>query len=261
MKKVICGLNLILLLSIFCFAQKQKANPVGSEESETQSGQTKRNGNKNRNGGNSILKAGTNLEAELQKTLDVKNAAVGDAVILKVRKEIKQDGEIIVPKGARLIGRVTEVREQTKNNAVSKLGVIFDRIEAKNLDAPISATIVSITNVSSSAAVEDVFSSGMSGGSNTSGRVSGAGSGGGLLGGATNAVGGVVNTAGSTVGNVTGTAGQTLGGATQTLGRTVNGIQISQTADASVNGAATISAVNKNLRIEKGTTFRLQLVN
>lgn len=262
MKKIIFGINLILLLSVFCYAQKQRQDPddLGNTEKQSKPAAKRDKNNSNDHDG-SLLKSGTSLEAQLQKTLDVKNAEVGDAVILKVTKEIKQDGEVIVPKGAKLIGRVTEVQEKTKNNAMSKLGVVFERIEGKNLNAPISASIVSITQTAANATVGDVFSTDMSSSSSSSGTVSKGGSGGGLLGGVTNTVGGVVNTATNTLGTVTNTAGQTLGGATQTVGRTVNGIQISQSAEASSSGSTTLSAANKNLRLEKGATFRVELTN
>lgn len=206
-----------------------------------------------------MLKTNTALEAELQKTLDVKNARFGDEVVLKVTKTIKQDGEVIVPKGAKILGRVTEVQEKTKSNAMSKLGVVFDRIEGKNLNSPINATITSITNVASSASLNgDLFSTDSSANSSSTGSVSSSsGSGGGLLGGVTNTVGGIVNTTTNTVGSVTNTAGQTLGGATGTLRNTVNGINISQSASGSANGSTTLSAQNKNLKVEKGATFRL----
>lgn len=260
MKKIIFGLNLILLLSVLCFAQNQKKEPnISEEQSVKQSDQTKRNSGKASK--TLLLEAGATLEAQLQKTLDVKNAEVGDAVVLKVSKEVKQGNEVIIPKGAKLIGRITEVQEKTKNNATSKLGVVFDRIEGKNLNAPISASIVSVTQAATNATVGDVFTSDVSGTSSSTGSVSNSNSGGGLLGGVTNSVGSVVNTTTSAVGTVTNTAGQTLGAASQTLGRTVSGIQISQSAEALTTGSTTLSAANKNLRLEKGATFRLQLIN
>lgn len=253
MKKIIFGLSLILLLSVFCLAQKQKKDPNNLEE-PIKSNQAKSGSNQTSK--NSFLKTGTSFEAQLQKTLDVKDAEVGDSVILKVTKEVRQEGEVVVPKGAKLIGRVTEVQEKTKNSAISKLSVAFDRIEGKNLNAPINATIVSVTQTTVNAAA-DVFSSDISSNSSSSGSASS----GGLLGGVGSAAGSVVNTATNTVGNAANNTGQTLGGATQTVGRAINGIQISQSADASINGSTTLSSQNKNLRLEKGATFRLQLIN
>lgn len=96
-----------------------------------------------------------------------------------------------------------------------------------------------------------------SGSARTSSGTSGGG--GGLLGGATGAVGGVVNTATQTVGGVADTAAHTLGAATQTVGGTLNGIQISQSVSGSVQGSSTLSSQDKNIHLEKGVTFLLQV--
>jgi len=257
MKKIIFGLNIVLLLSVFCFAQKQKTDPNQEITPQKQNGKKT---NRNKQNSDILLQSGTSIEAQLQQTLDVKKASVGDEVVLTTTKTIKQNGQTVVQKGSRLIGRVTEVQQKTKQNAQSKLGVIFDRIEGKNLSAPISATIVSITQATVNTSVGETLNSDISGSSTSSGNVSRTNSGGGgLLGGVTNTVGGVVNTTTNSVGSVTNTAVNTVGETTQTLGRTLNGIQISQSSNASANGSATLSTQNKNLRIEKGVTFQLKL--
>jgi len=262
MKKMILGLNLILILSLAGFAQKPETGK--SRTVKADNGPT--------------VAAGTTLDAQLQQTLDVKKAKVGDQVVMKVTKSIKQNGETIVPKGANLVGRVTEVQQKTKDNAVSRLGVVFDRIQGQNLNSPVNATIVSILSAGANASAGDMLDSDISGTSSSSGRVMGQSSttntsssaGGGLLGGvagtvggvantATNTVGGVAGTATNTVGNVAGATTRTVGGTAQTLGQTVNGIRISPSAGASANGSTTLSAADKNLRLEKGANFQLRL--
>ena len=202
-----------------------------------------------------MLQVGTSLEAQLQQTLDVKKSKVGDEVILTTTKAIKQNGETVVAKGSRLIGRVTEVQQKTKTATASKLGVVFNRIEGKNLSGPISATIVSLTQANANNSVGDTLDSDISGNSNTSGSVSRSNSDGGLLGGVTNTVGGIANTTTNTVGGVT----NTINGTTNALGRTLSGIRLSQSSDSSVSGATTLSAQTDNLRIEKGIMFQLRL--
>jgi hypothetical protein len=255
MKKIIFGLNLIILLSVFCFAQKQKTNPDSVDENTPK----KQNNKKSSQNNDVLLQSGTSIEAQLQQTLDVKNASVGDQVVLTTTKAIKQNGQTVVQKGSRLVGRVTEVQQKTKSNTQSKLGLVFDRLEGKSLSAPINATIVSITQANADANVGDTINSDISGSSTNSGSVSRTNSGGGLLGGVSNTVGGVVNTTTNTVGGVTDTAGQTVGGTTQTLGRTLNGIRLSQSSSVTANGSTTLSTQNKNLRVEKGVMFQLRL--
>jgi hypothetical protein len=249
MKKILFGISLILLLSVAGLAQKNKDTKQVVDPNDKEA---------NRKSEKVLLQSGTNLEAQLQSTLDVKNAKVGDEVVLKTTKAIKQNGETVVPKGTNLIGRITEVQQKSKQNKTSRIGMVFDRIQGKNLAAPISASIVGLTNSATNANAADIFSSSSSTSTSSSGGASSSG-GGGLLGGVTNTVGGVVNTTTNTVGGVTNTAGQTVNGVTQPLGNTVNGIQISKSVSGSAQSSSTLSAQDKNVRVEKGTTFHLQL--
>jgi len=258
MKKLIPGIFLVLLLNVSGFAQRQKTSP---DEEQKPTPVKKQNNKKSDQNGAVLLQTGTSIEAQLQQTLDVKNTSVGDEVILKTTRAIEQNGQTVVQKGSRLIGRVTEVQQKTNDKTQSKLGVIFDRIEGKNLSAPISATLVSVTQVGAKTSLGDTLDSDITGNSQSSGNVSrnSSGGSGGLLGGVTNTVGGVVNTTTNAVGSVTNTAGQTLGGTTNSLGRTLNGIQLTQSSNVNANGSTTLSSQNKNLRLEKGVTFRLRL--
>ena len=202
MKKTIVITFLMLALSVIGFAQKQKKSPEAADTPQDRlelATALKPH---------SFLNAGTMLEAQLQSTLDVEKSKPGDSVVLKTTKSIKQNGETIVPKGTSLIGHVTDVQRRTKDNTNSRIGLLFDRLQGQDLSSPITASIVSITNVQTAANVaDDMLSSDITGSSSTSARSSGGSAAGGLLGGVTNTVGGVTNT----VGGVTNTATQTLG--------------------------------------------------
>lgn len=263
MKRTYILVGLIVTLSLSVLGQKQKTqpndDPAPAKKSKKTTPATSDEG--------SLLKAGTLLNAELQSMVDVRKSKVGDQVILKTTQAIKQNGEVVVPKGTNLIGRITEVKQKTKDDATSRIGMVFDRIQGKSLDMPVNASIVSVVTAQASAAAGDLFSTDVSGGSSTSGTASSgsrsSGGGGGLLGGVGSTVGGVVNTTTSTVGNVAGaatnTVGSTVGSTTGTLGRTVNGLQISSSASGSASSSSTISAQDKNVRIEKGATFQMRL--
>jgi hypothetical protein len=214
------------------------------------------------------LASNTSLAAQLESSLDARHAKVGDRVVLKTIEAVKQNGDTVVPKGARLLGHVTEVQQRTRENSESRLGVTFDRLQKGALDMPITATIVSITQAQTHESVGD---SSLDSGTmaSSSGRMSSSGSqrsggGGGLLGGAGNTVGGVVNTTTSTVGNVAGTttsaAGSTVGATTNTAGNltgSLRGLQITQSSSASADGGSTLSLGTGNLKLESGTTFHL----
>jgi hypothetical protein len=251
MKKSIIAICGILLSGTISFAQQ-----TGSASANSRLG----------------IESGTNVDAELQSTVDVKKAKVGDQVILKTRKAIKRNGQTVLPKGTNLIGRITQVQQKTKENASSKISMVFDRAQGGDLAGPINASIVAITSAQTSAALGDTMDTGISGGSTSSGRVSSSGSGssgGGLLGGVTNTVGGVTNaagqtlggvtnTAGSAVGGVAGTASNTVSGTTGAVRQTINGINISQSASGSLQNSTTLSSPNKNIKLDKGVTFQLR---
>jgi len=218
------------------------------------------------------LQSNTQLAAQLEHTLDARNAKVGDRVALKTTQAVKQNGEVIVPKGARLLGRVTDVQKRTKENGESRIGVIFDRLQKGGLDIPITATVMSITQARSqtgagdSSLDSDLTSSSSARSSGSAG--SGQRGGGGLLGGVGNTVGGVTNTTTSTVGSVAGTTtnavGSTVGATTSTAGNltgSLKGLQITQSSSASAAGGSTLSLGTGNLRLESGTTFNLLVSN
>ena len=261
MKKLFLLLSAIFLLSFTGAAQVNQGSNAGSQAQSSVSKQ-----------GRSISSA-TNVEAQLQNSIDVRKAKVGDPVVLKTTKAIKQNGETIVPKGSNLTGHVTEVQQKAKGNTSSRLGLVFDQIRGQNVTTPITASIISVTGVQAAADSSDLFGSDVMGSSSTSARSSGGASsssggssGGGLLGGVTNSVGGIVNTSTQATGSVTSSAGglvnnttQTLGGTTQTVGRTLGGLQISNSVSGSAQGGATLLSSDKNIRLEKGATFQLQL--
>jgi hypothetical protein len=243
MNKVYLGISIVLACTILCLGQsdEKRSQQVADPENRL------------------LLMSGATIDAQLQKSVDVKSAKVGDEVVLKVTKSIKQNGEVVIPKGTALIGRITEVQRRAGENSRSKLSLIFGRIQGRELSAPFSASIVSISNVAGQGRIGDSLMTDTSGSSQTSGSVSRSGSGGGLLGGVGNSVDGLVNATNQSLGTVTDTATRTAGSATGTVGRTLAGIQISSSASGSANASSTLSSADKNLRVEKGATFNLRV--
>ena len=75
---------------------------------------------------------GTIIVAELANSIGVKNAKVGDKIECKVTQDLLYQGKIVVPRSARVIGRVTEVETSSKEHHESRLGVSFDRVLLKD---------------------------------------------------------------------------------------------------------------------------------
>ncbi|HKP37344.1 MAG TPA: hypothetical protein VJT71_10830 [Pyrinomonadaceae bacterium] len=238
----------------------QKSNTSGSAAVSSEAAVAKQGRQVN-------LQSNTQLAAQLENSLDASHARVGDRVALKTTQAVKQNREVIVPKGARLLGHVTEVQKRTKSNGESRIGVVFDRLQKGSLDVPITATITSITQSKSQARAGDssVDSDLMTSSSaRSSSGTSSSNQRGGLLSGVGNTVGGVANTSTATVesvaGSTTNAVGSTVGSTTGTAGNltgSLKGLQISQSSSASAEGGSTLSLGSGNLRLESGTTFNL----
>lgn len=263
MKRISLTIFLSLLFSIllsFLLATKsaahlQTTNITQATATETAQKTSIRNGE-----GALTLESGARLAAELQGTLDVRKARVGDQVILKTTETIKSAGQPIVKKGAKLIGHITEVRQKSKAEATSSIGVVFDRLESGEMATPISATITSVTQAMTRANLDDRgFSTVAGAASNGRAGTRSQASGGGLLGGVTQTVSGVLDTTTQTVGGAVHSTTGTVGGATNTVGSTLKGIQLSQSTASTSEGGSTLSLSGGNLRLEKGASFVLTL--
>ena len=260
MKRTILALSLTLTCAVAAYAQ---AETRASGEASSQTAAAMNQAGKSIN-----LESGTHLAGELQSTIDVRKAKVGDQVILKTTKAIKSGGRTVVGKGSRLVGHVTEVAQKTKGNGESRVGILFDRLEQGSLEMPIAATISSITSGRASAGANnaDLFANTSAGGSASSARSSSGSNGGGLLGGAGNVVNSTTSTVGGVVGGTTSAVGSTVdsttgavGNTATGVGRSLSGIQVSQSSSTSVEGSSVLSLQGGNLRLEKGTNFNLVL--
>ena len=71
------------------------------------------------------------VTGQLESKLDTKTAKAGDQVVLKTSEKIKTADGMVIPKGSRLIGHVTEVQAHSKQEAESRLALEFDRLEMR----------------------------------------------------------------------------------------------------------------------------------
>jgi hypothetical protein len=83
--------------------------------------------------------------AELAKALDSKKARAGDKIDARVTMDVLAHGEIVIPRGTRIIGRVTNANARTKEVSESLVEIAFDRIVLKNgRELPLKATIQAV---------------------------------------------------------------------------------------------------------------------
>ncbi len=239
------------------------------------------NANASANNAGAGLTSGTTMQTELTKSLDTKRAKVGDEVTARVTQDVKSDGKVVVPKGSKLIGHVTEAKARTNESSESRLGIAFDRAVLKDgQEVALGAVVQALAppaNIAASAMSQDrVGMTAPSGGvarSGGSARSSSGGGLGGVVGGTTSAVGGTVgavsNTAGSVASSTTGAVGGTVNSATGVaangaLGSSSQGViglqGLNLNSATSGNAqASVISSTTQNVKLDSGTQMLLQV--
>lgn len=85
------------------------------------------------------------MEAKFDKTLDTRNAKVGDPVTAKILRNYKLPDGTDIPKGSRVIGKITEVQSKKDGNGDSMLTFRFDTAQVKGKgDIPFHGLVVAI---------------------------------------------------------------------------------------------------------------------
>ena len=70
---------------------------------------------------------GTDVVAELSKSVNVKKVKLGDPVKATVTQDVLAQGKIVIRRGSKLVGHVTEAKVRSKEDEESRLGVVFDK--------------------------------------------------------------------------------------------------------------------------------------
>lgn len=79
------------------------------------------------------IAAGSVIPVQLTKTVDAKKIKSGDEVQTQVTQDLKTNsGEVLVPKGTKVLGHVTSAQPHSKEQKESELGISFDRAVLKN---------------------------------------------------------------------------------------------------------------------------------
>ena len=221
------------------------------------------------------LASGTTLQAALTKPVDAKKAKPGDQVTAKLTQDVKSNGHVVLHKGSKLVGHVTEAQGRSKGQAESKLGIVFDKAQLKGgEESSLNATIQALAPPVRGTAIADADEAGNLSAPMAGGATGGGGLVGGVthgasstLGGATNSVGnvggGAVAGVNSTVNSAAGTAagGLNAQGALSSASHGVVGIQGLTLSSASVAGAqgSVISSTTQNVKLDSGTQMVLQV--
>lgn len=259
MKKILVSLLAGVALTAVCAGQSVQSQ-AGASASQSSNVSDK----SSQAASASQLQAGSTVQAELVKPLDAKKNKVGDEVIAKTTHDVKSEGRVVIPKGSKLMGHVTEVKTHSKEQATSELGIAFDHAILKNGgELPLALGIQAIGRSQSAAtAVEDDTIASPSSGTTgpSSARPSG-----GVLGGVRSTAGGVVDTAGGTAGtavnSAAGTAGGTLSAPLSATSQGVVGMPgLSLATQTATSGnASVITAQGTNVHLDSGTEMILRV--
>jgi hypothetical protein len=231
------------------------------------------------------LSSDTPIQATLLTAVDAKHSKPGDQVIARTTEDVKQDGHVVLRKGTKLVGHVTEAQARSKSNAESAVGVAFDNAVMKGgQQTPMHLNIQALAAASNQTAASLSNDDAMlaSGGSVAgSGR---AGGGGGLLRGTGGAVGGATSGAGAVAGNAgqvaNGAAGATAHTATSAAGTAagttgglnaagqlssdsrgvfgLQGLNLNAAASSATQGSV-VTSTSRNVHLDSGTQMVLQV--
>lgn len=95
------------------------------------------------------LPPGTTMEVELIKAVDAKKAKPGDEVVAKVTQDVKSGDKVVLAKGSKVMGKVTQAQGRAKGQDESELGLAFDSAVLKDgTQVPISVAIQAVANSS-----------------------------------------------------------------------------------------------------------------
>jgi len=72
------------------------------------------------------------IHAVLEKIVHPKKAKVGDEVVARMTDSTKLKDGTELPKGTKIVGKVTEVKMKADNEGPSKLGLLFDKAQLKD---------------------------------------------------------------------------------------------------------------------------------
>jgi|KBSSwiStaDraftv2_1062776.scaffolds.fasta_scaffold03223_9 hypothetical protein len=75
---------------------------------------------------------GTTLNSVLSDTVDARKSKPGDAVKARTSEDVKAGGMVVIPRGAKLIGHVTEAQPAARAGEQARLGIVFERADLKD---------------------------------------------------------------------------------------------------------------------------------
>jgi hypothetical protein len=295
MNRTVLAIAVGALFSLSAAAQSQTGAQAGAQsnsQGSVEAGQTQAQASGNASASTSAsaengqasgsLASGTAINATLSSPIDSKKCKPGDPVNAHSTEAVKSEGKTVIPKGAKLLGHVTQASARAKGESESSLGIVFDKAILKNgQEIPLNAGIQAIAAAQSSASAAGSDMDTM-GGMGASAAGSGMAGGRGALGGVTSTTGGAVGSVTNTAANVGGVAGGTVNSAANAGGSMagaskgavgglnaagqltsnsqgvfgLNGLNLNAAGSNATEGSV-ITSAGKNVHLDSGTRMLL----
>jgi len=197
----------------------------------------------------------SSISAELTKGIDTKRAKVGDEVEARVTSSAKLTDGTELPRGTKLIGKVTDVHASSKQNKNAHLAFNLDHAVLKGGEQlPVHAALTSVTAPAPSTSANLPMSTGgaAAGGSTASGNTSGSAAG------SAPAPAPAASSPIVTSSEPASTQGGMLRGPQDHVPvGNLPGVMLTGTSDA--NSAGSLDAMGQNISLESGTKLTLNL--
>ena len=85
------------------------------------------------------------VTGELVTRIDAKKARTGEPIVVKTTEKATTADGIVIPKGSKIVGHITEVQQHSKENPNSRVTLQFDKAQLKNGQTlPIKSVIESV---------------------------------------------------------------------------------------------------------------------
>jgi hypothetical protein len=94
--------------------------------------------------------------AILTSSLEAKRVTVDQQFVLKTISDVVVDGELVIPKGTRVVGHVTDIATRGKDQTQSELWLVIDKAVRKDgREIPLQAIIAAIASPRNSSLTDD----------------------------------------------------------------------------------------------------------
>lgn len=98
------------------------------------------------------------LFAVLSKSLESKTAIEGQEFVLRTISDLLVNGEVVIPRGSKLLGHVSSVATKGKDEPESILGIIIDKaINARGVEIPLQVIVAAVARPTNSLSSDPTY--------------------------------------------------------------------------------------------------------